>query len=278
MVDDAEKLIGVVPIRNLVIAPKDRILGEMIVADPIRAEISMDQEEAARLVSKYELLALPITDREGKLVGITTVDDVIDIIDEESTEDMYKMAGLEERDNIFSHPKLSIRKRLPWMSFNLLTAMLAAFVVGLFEETIEKTVALTVFMPVVAGMGGNGGTQTLTVMVRGIALGELAFSTTWRAVVKEVTVGITLGAVTGVLVALVALLWKGNPMLGIILALAMVINLLVASLAGTLIPLALQQMRLDPALGSGVLVTTFTDVFGFLSCLGLTTIFLRYII
>tara|TARA_Y100000294_G_C8373222_1_gene263621 strand:- start:302 stop:649 length:348 start_codon:yes stop_codon:yes gene_type:complete len=115
-------------------------------------------------------------------------------------------------------------------------------------------------------------------MVRGIALGELAFSTTWRAVVKEVTVGITLGAVTGVLVALVALLWKGNPMLGIILALAMVINLLVASLAGTLIPLALQQMRLDPALGSGVLVTTFTDVFGFLSCLGLTTIFLRYII
>jgi magnesium transporter len=163
------------------------------------------------------------------------------------------------------------------MSFNLLTAMLAAFVVGLFEGTIEKAVALAIFMPVVAGMGGNGGTQTLTVMVRGIALGELEFSTAWRVVMKEVTVGITMGAATGLLVALIAYLWKGNPVLGFVLALAMVLNLLVASLAGTLIPLALKQMKMDPALGSGVLVTTFTDVFGFLSFLGLGTIFLRYL-
>ncbi|MFQ5851843.1 MAG: magnesium transporter [Candidatus Binatia bacterium] len=277
VVDEEEKLIGVVPIRNLVIAPKDRTLGEMMVPDPVRAEVSMDQEEAARLVSKYDLLALPIVDHEGHLVGIITVDDVIDIIDKETTEDMYRMAGLEEEDRVFSHAGLSIQKRLPWMSFNLLTAMLAAFVVGLFEGTIEKAVSLAIFMPVVAGMGGNGGTQTLTVMVRGIALGELAFSTTWRAVTKEVIVGITMGAVTGILVAIVAILWKGNPILGLVLALAMVINLLVASLAGTLIPLALKQMRLDPALGSGVLVTTFTDVSGFLSFLGLATIFLRYL-
>jgi len=277
VVDESGKLLGVVPIRALVIAPKERTLSEMMIADPIRAQVSMDQEEAARLVSKYELLALPIVDQERRLVGIITVDDVIDIIDQETTEDMYKMAGLEEEDRIFSRPGLSIQKRLPWMGFNLLTAMLAAFVVGLFERTIEEAVALAIFMPVVAGMGGNGGIQTLTVMVRGIALGELAFSTTWRVVLKEVTVGIVMGAIIGTLVAFIAYLWKGNPMLGFVLALAMVINLFVASLAGTLIPLALKQLNLDPALGSGVVVTTFTDVFGFLSFLGLATIFLRYL-
>ena len=277
VVDESGKLLGVVPIRALVIAPKERTLSEMMIADPIRGQVSMDQEAAARLVSKYELLALPIVDQEGRLVGIITVDDVIDIIDKETTEDMYKMAGLEEQDRIFSRPRLSIQKRLPWMGFNLLTAMLAAFVVGLFERTIEEVVALAIFMPVVAGMGGNGGIQTLTVMVRGIALGELAFSTTWRVVLKEVTVGIVMGAIIGTLVAIIAYLWKGNPMLGFILALAMVINLFVASLAGTLIPLALKQLNLDPAMGSGVVVTTFTDVFGFLSFLGLATIFLRYL-
>ncbi len=278
VVDESGKLLGVVPIRALVIAPKERTLSEMMIADPIRGQVSMDQEEAARLVSKYELLALPIVDQERRLVGIITVDDVIDIIDQESTEDMYRMAGLEEGDRIFSRPGLSIQKRLPWMGFNLLTAMLAAFVVGLFERTIEEAVALAIFMPVVAGMGGNGGIQTLTVMVRGIALGELAFSTTWRVVLKEVTVGIVMGAIIGTLVAFIAYLWKGNPMLGFVLALAMVINLFVASLAGTLIPLALKQLNLDPALGSGVIVTTFTDVFGFLSFLGLATIFLRYLV
>lgn len=270
-------LIGVVPIRNLVITPQDRTLGEMMIPDPIKAEVSTDQEEAARLVSKYELLALPIVDHDGRLAGIITTDDVIDIIDKETTEDMYKMAGLEEEDRVFSPPKLSIQKRLPWTILNLLTAMLAASVVAFFESTIEKAVALAIFMPVVAGMGGNCGIQTLTVVIRGIALGELAFSSAWQAIIKEVTVGLTVGAAAGVLVALVAYLWKGNPVLGLVLALAMVLNLFVAALAGTLIPLALKRMRLDPALGSGIFVTTFTDVFGFLSFLGLATVFLRYL-
>lgn len=278
VVEESGRLVGVVPIRNLVVAPQDRTLGEMMIAEPIRAEVTMDQEEAARLVSKYELLALPIVDRQGRLAGIITVDDVIDIIDKETTEDMYRMAGLEEEDRVFSPSKLSIRKRLPWTTVNLFTAMLAASVVGLFEGTIEKAVALAIFMPVVAGMGGNCGIQTLTVVVRGIALGELEFSSAWRAVLKEVTVGVTVGCAAGLLVALVAYLWKGNPVLGLVLGLAMIINLFVAALAGTLIPLALKQARLDPALGSGIFVTTFTDVFGFLSFLGLATLFLRYLV
>ncbi|MBI2991264.1 MAG: magnesium transporter, partial [Deltaproteobacteria bacterium] len=277
VVEESGRLVGVVPIRNLVLAPQDRTLGEMMIAEPIRAEVTMDQEEAARLVSKYELLALPIVDHDGRLAGIITVDDVIDIIDKETTEDMYRMAGLEEEDRVFSPSMLSIRKRLPWTALNLLTAMLAASVVGFFESTIEKAVALAIFMPVVAGMGGNCGIQTLTVVVRGMALGELEFSSAWRAVLKEVTVGITVGCAAGVLVAIVAYLWKGNPVLGLVLASAMIINLFVAALAGTLIPLALKQARLDPALGSGIFVTTFTDVFGFLSFLGLATVFLRYL-
>ncbi len=279
VVDDSSRLVGVVPIRNLVIAPQDRTLGEMMIADPVRADISMDQEEAARLVSKYELLALPIVDHEVRLVGIITVDDVIDIIDKETTEDMYKMAGLEEDDRVFTPASRSIKMRLPWMIFNLLTAILAASVVGLFERSIGQLVALATFMPIVAGMGGNGATQTITVMVRGMARGELEFSSAWKAVVKEVSVNVCIAAVTGTLVALlVAFVWKGNPFLGLVLAMAMIINLgLVAGLSGTLIPLTLKRLKFDPAIGSGVIVTTFTDIFGFLSFLGLATLFLGYL-
>jgi magnesium transporter len=279
VVDQEGVLVGVVPIRNLVIAPPHRTLREMMIADPIRADAFMDQEDAARLVSKYELLALPIVEHDGRLVGIITVDDVIDILNKETTEDMYRMAGLEEQDRVFTPASRSIRLRLPWMIFNLLTAMLAASVVGLFERTIAEVVALATFMPIVAGMGGNGATQTITVMVRGIALGELEFSSTWRAVSKEVLVNVCIAAVTGSLMALlVAFLWKGNPFLGMVLALAMIINLgLVAGLSGTLIPLTLKWLKFDPAIGSGVVVTTFTDVFGFLSFLGLATLFLSYL-
>lgn len=279
VVDDSGRLNGVVPIRNLVIAPQDRALSEMMIADPIRAEVSMDQEEAARLVSKYELLALPIVDHEGRLVGIITVDDVIDIIDKETTEDMYKMAGLEEEDRVFTPASRSIRMRLPWTILNLLTASLAASVIGLFEGTLEQVVALATFFPIVAAVGGNAGIQTLTIIVRGIALGELEFSSAWRAVLKEVSVNLCIAAVAGGLVALlVAFVWKGNPFLGLLLASAMIVNLgLVAGLSGTLIPLTLKWLRIDPAVGSGVIVTGLTDFFGYFSFLSLAQIFLRHL-
>lgn len=279
VVDEADRLTGVVPIRNLVIAPQNRTLGEMMIADPVRADVSMDQEEAARLVSKYELLALPIVDPGGRLVGIITVDDVIDIIDKETTEDMYKMAGLEEEDRVFTPPSRSFRMRLPWTLLNLLTASLAASVIGLFEGTLTEVIALATFFPVVAAVGGNAGIQTLTIIVRGIALGELEFFSAWRAVLKEVSVNLCIAAVAGALVALfVSLAWGRSPFLGVVLALSMILNLgLVAGLSGTLIPLTLKWLRLDPAVGSGVIVTGLTDFFGYLSFLGLATFFLRYL-
>jgi magnesium transporter len=278
VVDHENKLIGVVPIRNLVIAPRDRTLSEMMIADPLKGDVFMDQEEAARIVAKYELLALPIVDEGGRLEGIITVDDVIDIINEESTEDMYKMAGLAEEDRVFTPISRSVKMRLPWTMLNLLTTGLAASVVTIFQGTITEFVALVTFMPIVAGVGGNGATQTATVIIRGIALGELEFSSAWKAIVKQVSVNVCLAVAAGAVIALIAALWQGNPTLGFVLALAMILNLgLVAGLSGAVIPLLLKAMKFDPALGSGIVVTGLTDAFGFLSFLGLATLFIHYL-
>jgi magnesium transporter len=278
VVDHENKLVGVVPIRNLVIAPRDRTLSEMMIADPLKGDVFMDQEEAARIVAKYELLALPIVDEGGRLEGIITVDDVIDIINEESTEDMYKMAGLAEEDRVFTPISRSVKMRLPWTMLNLLTTGLAASVVTIFQGTITEVVALVTFMPIVAGVGGNGATQTATVIIRGIALGELEFSSAWKAIVKQVSVNVCLAFTAGAVIAVIAALWQGNPTLGFVLALAMILNLgLVAGFSGAVIPLLLKAMKFDPALGSGIVVTGLTDAFGFLSFLGLATLFIQYL-
>jgi len=279
VVDNDGKLAGVVPIRNLVIAPPERRLRDMMIADPIKADVFMDQEDAARIVAKYELLALPIVDEGGRLEGIITVDDVIDIIKEESTEDMYKMVGLAEEDRVFTPVSRSVKMRLPWTILNLLTATLAASIVGVFEGTLHDIIALVTFMPVIAGVGGNGATQTATVIIRAIALGELEFSSAWRAIVKQVSVNICIAIAAGAMIALAASFWKGNPYLGLVLAGAMFLNLgLMAGFAGAVIPLLLKAMKLDPALGSGIIVTGLTDAFGFLSFLGLATLFRSYLV
>ena len=279
VVDSDGKLVGVVPIRNLVIAPPARKLSEMMIADPDQSRCLHGSRRRRAYVAKYELLALPIVDEGGRLEGIITVDDVIDIIKEESTEDMYKMVGLAEEDRVFTPVSRSVKMRLPWTFLNLLTATLAASIVGLFEGTLHEIVTLVTFMPVVAGVGGNGATQTATVIIRAIALGELEFSSAWKAVVKQVSVNICIAIAAGAMIAVAAILWKGNPYLGLVLAAAMLLNLgLMAGFAGAVIPLLLKGMKLDPALGSGIIVTGLTDAFGFLSFLGLATIFRSYLI
>jgi magnesium transporter len=272
VIDGDAHLRGVVPIRRLVAAPPDRPCSELMIGDPASVNVHADQEEAAQLVARYNLLAIPVTDDLGRMIGVITVDDVIDVITEEATEDMYHMAGLTEADRILSPAMYSVQKRLPWMLINLATAFLAAWVVGLFERSIAQVVALATFMPVVAGMGGNAGTQALTVITRGIALGEIEFSSGVRAVGKQLLVGVAIGATTGLVGGLVAYLLRGNPFLGVVLFLAMVINMGVAGLVGAAVPLLLRAMHQDPALGSGVIVTTFTDVCGFFSFLGIGTL------
>jgi magnesium transporter len=272
VVDDQRALTGVVPIRRLVSAPPGRCVADMMIPEPVSVSAEDDQEEVARVVRRFDLLAVPVTDVDGRMLGLITVDDVIDVITEEATEDIYHLAGLKEADRVFVPARESILKRLPWMFLNLTTAFAAAWVVGLFERTLEQVVALAIFMPVVAGMGGNGGTQALTVITRAIALGEIEFSSGLRAAMKELLVGLTIGIIVGGLGAGISYLWQGNPILGVSLFLAMVLTLSVAGLLGAAVPLGLKALKLDPALGSGVIVTTFTDAFAFFSFLGIATL------
>jgi magnesium transporter len=274
VVDDQRALRGVVPIRRLLSAPPTRLIGDLMIPEPVSVLVDADQEEVAQLVARYDLLAVPVTDVDGHMLGVITVDDVIDVITEEATEDIYHMAGLPGEDRVFTPAHASVRKRLPWMLLNLCTAFLAAWVVGLFERSIEQVVALAFFMPVVAGMGGNGGTQALTVITRGIALGEIEFSSGLRAALKEIAVGLAIGLVTGALAGAVAYAALGNLWIGAALTAAMAITMAVAGLMGAAVPLTLKALRLDPAIGSGVIVTTFTDCFGFFSFLGIGTLIL----
>jgi len=277
VIDGRRHLVGVVSLRRLLLVPPTTPLKRIMTTDLISTRVDMDQEEVARQVASYNLLAIPVVDEENKLVGVITVDDVIDVIKDEATEDVYRLAGVTGDDRVFSRPSESLRKRLPWLQVNLGTAFIAASVVALFEGTIAKVSALAVFMPVVAGMGGNAATQTLTVIVRGIALGELTWANTRKALLKEAAVGIANGVACGVVASLIVWIWKGDAWLGGIIGAAMIINMFVAATAGTLIPLALRALKVDPALASSVFITTLTDVFGFLSFLGLGTLFLKYL-
>lgn len=277
VVDIRRHLVGVISLRRLLLVPPTTPLKRIMTTDLTSVRTGTDQEEVARLVASYNLLAIPVVDDENKLVGVITVDDVIDVIKDEATEDVYRLAGVAGDDRVFSTAAESLRKRVPWLQVNLVTAFIAASVVAIFEGNIKAVPALAVFMPVVAGMGGNAATQTLTVIVRGIALGELTWANSRKALFKEAAVGLGNGFACGVVGALVVWAWKGDPWLGAILGAAMIINMFVAATAGTLIPLALRALKVDPALASSVFITTLTDVFGFASWLGLGTLFLRYL-
>ncbi|BCS33051.1 magnesium transporter MgtE [Luteitalea sp. TBR-22] len=275
--DERNHLVGVTSLRRLLLVAPETPLKRIAGGEVLSVRVDTDQEEVARQVASYNLLAIPVVDLENKLVGVITVDDVIDVIKDEATEDIYRLAGVSSDDSVFSPALSSLRKRLPWLYVNLATAFLAAAVVKMFEATISQATALAVFMPVVAGMGGNAGTQTLTVIVRGIALGELTFVNSKKALFKEALVGLGNGVGIGVVAAGAAWLVQGDGWLGMILALAMIINMFVAATAGTLVPLGLRALKIDPALASSVFITTLTDVFGFFAFLGLGHVFLKYL-
>jgi magnesium transporter len=278
VIDARKHLVGVTSLRRLLLVSPETPLKRIMTPEVISVRVDTDQEEVARLVASYNLLAVPVVDDESKLVGVITVDDVIDVIKDEATEDLYRLAGVSGDERVATPPFESLRKRLPWLGVNLVTAFVAASVVALFEGTIQRVTALAVFMPIVAGMGGNAATQTLTVIVRGIALGELSWSNARKTVFKEAAIGLGSGLSLGLAAAGVAWVTKQDPMLGLLLAMAMICNMMVATVAGTLVPLGLKALKIDPALASSVFITTFTDVVGFASFLGFATIFLRYLV
>jgi magnesium transporter len=277
VVDERRHLVGVTSLRRLLLVPPETPLKRIMTTDVYSARVDTDQEDVAAMVASYNLLAIPVVDEENKLAGVVTVDDVIDVLKDEATEDVYRLAGVSIQDGVLTPPGESLRRRLPWLGVNLITAFGAASVVSLFEDTISQVVTLAALMPIVAGMGGNAATQTLAVTVRGLALGELTWTNARSVLGKEAFVGLGNGLALGLVAALGAWALKGDPFLGLILALAMIINMFVASVAGTLIPLGLRAANVDPALASSVFITTLTDVFGFFSFLGLATIFLRFL-
>jgi magnesium transporter len=275
-VDANGHLVGVLSLRSLILAKANVTLAKVMVQSVVRTQIDSSPEEVAQIVSKYDLLSVPVVDLQNRLVGVVTVDDVLDVIQEEAEEDLLHLAGVDISERATTPARESFRTRFPWLAVNLLTAFAAASVVRLFQGTIEKWAALAAFMPVVAGMGGNAGTQTLTVFVRGLALGELD-PKSFRPIWKEMLVGFANGVANGTLTFLIVGFWTSDWILATILFTAMCVNLVIAGLAGALVPLLLERLGFDPAVASSIFVTTFTDVGGFFSFLGLATLALRYV-
>jgi magnesium transporter len=272
VLDGRNRLQGVVSLRQLIVADPLARIEDVMETDIVSVHPDTDQEEAANLLQHYRLRSIPVVDENGVLSGVITADDVIDVIQEEATEDMYRMAGLSGDESIFAPVMVSARKRIPWLIANLATAFLAGGMVAIFEGTIEKAAALAIFMPIIAGQGGNAGTQTVTVIVRSIALGEIEPRDTRLVLAKEFALGLIRGVLFGTIVGTVAYAWQGEWAWGVVVGGAMLLNMIVAGLMGTFIPLGMKALRMDPAVASGVFLTTFTDVLGFLFLLGFATI------
>ena len=262
-VDEHGVLQGVLSLRDMALANPQTRLDNLLKRDAISVSVDADAEDVARLFDKYNYFALPVIDSDRKLLGVITVDDVIDVIRDEATEDIYGMASVPIEERVDTSWFSSLRMRLPWLYVRLATALLAAVVVGVFEETIAKVAALAVLMGVIAGQGGSAGMQTVTIITRGMALGELEPRVGWRLLSKEALLGIVNGLVIGATVGIITYVWKGDYWLGVAACLAMLFTLIVAGVTGVVIPLGLRGLGKDPALASGIFLTTLTDVLGF---------------
>ena len=272
VIDGAELLLGVVGLRDLVSAPADTSVAGLMTTDVVSVPVTMDQEDCARTLSHHGYLALPVVDEIGRFVGVITADDLIEVAEDEATEDMYRMVGITGEERVFGPARLSVLKRLPWLAINMVTLFIAITVVDFFEPVIAGLVALAVFLPLVSGEGGNAGSQTATVIVRGIALGEVSARDGLRALNKELGVALINGALIGLGTAAVAFLWKHDWRIAVAICAAMILNFLMAASTGVLIPLGLKKVNVDPALASAAFVTGFTDTFGFLFFLGIATL------
>lgn len=276
-VNDAQgRLVGIVSLRDLVFRRAERRIGEIMNRDVKCVRATDDQEEVAREFEHYHYLGLPVLDAEGRLVGVVKASDALAIARREATEDMQLMVGLSGEERALTPWHKAIGRRLPWLYVNLLTAFAAAAVISFFESTIAKWTALAVFLPIIAGQGGNAGMQTLTIIIRDLALGEISPGDGRKALAKELTLGLINGLAVGLVVGLAGWLWKGSLALGLVALVAMVLNQLSAAAAGVVIPFGLKSLRIDPALASSIFVTTVTDVAGFFFFLGLAVLAMRW--
>jgi magnesium transporter len=274
VVDRENTYLGLLALATLVSAPTDAYVGDLMWIDAEGIPASTDAADVALMFEQRDLLSAAVVDADGTLLGRITVDDVIDVIREQSAHSFMSAAGLNEEEDIFAPVVEATRRRSMWLGINLATAFLAAWVIGRFEATIEQLVALAILMPVVASMGGVAGSQTLTIVIRGLAVGQIGSANARLLLYREMAIGVLNGMLWAGVVAIVAGLWFKDIWLGLVIGLAMIINLVVAAFSGAVIPLILRRMQVDPALAGGVVLTTVTDVVGFVTFLGLATLFL----
>lgn len=266
--------LGELPLSELLIRPPSLLVSDVMDTDALSISPEMDQSDLAVLFREHDLVSVPVVDENNKLIGRVTLDDMMDVMQEEADHQILGAVGLDEDEDLFSPVLPSAKRRLFWLGINLATAFLAAWVIGLFEDTLQKIVALAVLMPIVASMGGIAGTQTLTLMIRGLATGKISSSNSRWLAYKEITISVISGIVWAIVVGFVSYLWFKDIRISLVLGAAMVINLIVAAFSGFMIPLMMKRVGIDPALAGGVVLTTATDVIGFVSFLGLATIFL----
>jgi magnesium transporter len=277
VVDDRKHLVGVVSLRQLLLVPSLKRLREIMSTEVFSVQTSEDQEEVARVVEKYNILAVPVVDEENKLVGVITVDDVIDILRDEATEDFLKMAGTREEEFAYVDDVLKVsRLRFPWLITNLLGGLITGYLLWLFKITLEDVLALITFIPVITAMGGNAGLQSSTIMIRGFATGRIEYARLTNILFKELRVGIIMGLICGSVVGGVGTLWHGN-IIGVVVCMAMVIAMTVACTMGALVPSFFRKIHIDPAIASGPFVTTANDITGIIIYMGTATIFLKHI-
>jgi len=271
VIDPAFHLIGTVPLSFLLRSRRPKLISEITNTDVQTFSALQDQEQVARDFERYNLLSAPVVDEDQRLVGIITADDVVEVVQEEAGEDIFRLAGVGDEGITENFVQITGR-RFTWLFINLLTAIFASIVIGLFDATLQQQVALAILMPIVASMGGNAGTQTMTVAVRALAMKDITAVNTLRVIGRELAVGLINGLVFAVLLAAAVLIWFGSGELGLIIAAAMIVNMFAAALSGILVPLLLDKMGIDPAIASSVFVTTVTDVVGFFAFLGLASL------
>ncbi|MEO6150331.1 MAG: magnesium transporter [Mucilaginibacter sp.] len=263
-VNDHDILQGIVSLKNIIKSRAGTRIKDIVITDFVYVEADLDQEEVAKLISQYNLTSIPVVDHNMKLLGRITVDDIIDVMEDENTEDILKISGVSEDEELAGNWQDAVKSRLPWLIINLGTAFLAASIIRSFADVAAKLSIISAYMIIIAGMGGNAATQALAVTVRRISLSDLTDRQAYNTVFKEFLVGMINGACNGVIVLLVAVFYDANPMLGLVMFLAMTSNLLIAGITGASIPLVLKRVGIDPAVASSIIITTFTDCFGFL--------------
>lgn len=280
VVDEEGLLIGVLSLRDLIASSDGTLLKNIMRHNVISVNAELDQEEVARIVSKYDLLAVPVVDDQERMLGIVTVDDVIDVLEQEATEDIYHLAGASEIEGMeLTEAPVNkvVRLRLPWLLITMIGGVISGSVIGVYKDTLEAIVMLAIFIPVVMGMGGNVGTQSSTIFIRGLATGEIDRSEVWPYFFREIKIGVVMGVICGILISITAFIWQGNPYLGLVVGLSMLITISVATMIGTLVPLLLNKVNIDPAITAGPFVTMIKDFTGLVIYFGIASIFLKHL-